>query len=60
MYMTLTSITSISITLTVQDGNSEATQPDGFDYNHLQFSLGGTATGFVLNGFRGDGSARPR
>ena len=54
-YMSLTSITSISITLTVQDGNSEATQPDGFDYNHLHLSLGGTATGFTLNGFRGDG-----
>ncbi len=55
MYMTLTSITAISITLTVQDGNSEAAQPDGFDYNHLHLSLGGVATGFTLNGFRGDG-----
>ena len=54
-YMSLTSITSISITFTMQDGNSESAQPDGFDYNHLQLSLGGTATGFILNGFRGDG-----
>ena len=54
MYMTLTSITSITITLTVQDGNSEAAQPDGFDYNHLHLSLDGTATGLTLNGFRGD------
>ena len=54
-YASLTSITSISVTLTVQDGNSEAAQPDGFDYNHLQLSLGGTATGLTLNGFRGDG-----
>ena len=54
-YMSLTSITSITITLTVQDGNSEAAQPDGFDYNHLHLSLDGTATGLTLNGFRGDG-----
>ena len=53
-YNSLTSITSITITLTVQDGNSEATQPDGFDYNHLHLSLDGTATGLTLNGFRGD------
>ena len=59
-YMSLTSITSISITLTMQDGNSEAAQPDGFDYNHLQLSLGGTATGLTLNGFRGDGCRRRR
>ena len=55
MYLTLTSITSITLTLTVQDGNSEAAQPDGFDYNHLHLSLDGSATGLTLNGFRGDG-----
>lgn len=54
MYMTLTNITSISVTLTVQDGNSEATQPDGFDYNHLRLALDGTDTGLLLNGFRGN------
>ncbi len=54
MYMTLTNITSISITLTVQDGNS-ANDSQGFDYNHLHLSLDGTATGLTLNGFRGNG-----
>lgn len=60
MYMTLTNITSISVTLTIQDGNSgnvvgsNPPTPD-FDYNHLRLALDGTDTGLILNGFRGNG-----
>ena len=52
-YMALTSITSITVTLTMQDGNSDSGS-DGFDYNHLHLALDGTDTGLILNGFRGN------
>lgn len=51
-YLTLTNITSITVTLTMQDGNSVS---GDFDFDHLGLSLDGTATGLVLNGFRGNG-----
>ncbi len=59
-YMSLTSITSISVTLTIQDGHS-GTVPgsnpptNDFDYGHLRLALDGTDTGLILNGFQGDG-----
>jgi hypothetical protein len=68
-YMSLTSISQITLTLTMFDGNSgtNTSDPSNFDFNHLHFYLGGTYnsqtglysggidTGIVLNGFRGNG-----
>ena len=47
----LTSIGFISVTLTLQDGDSAAGE---FDFNHLFLSLDGVNTGIALNGFRGN------
>jgi hypothetical protein len=61
-FSSLSSISMISVTLTIQDGNSGS---GDFDFNHLMFYLGGARdpntglytggvnTGIVLNGFRG-------
>ncbi len=49
---TITSIASISVTLTLQDGNSAMGE---FDFNHLFLALDGINTGLALNGFRGNG-----
>lgn len=54
-FSSLTSINFIQITLTVQDGNSSATDGEGFDYNHLFLALDNINTGIALNGFLGDG-----
>lgn len=64
--MSLTSISQITLTLTMFDGNSGTNtgDPSNFDFNHLHFYLGGTYnattglytggidTGIILNGFR--------
>jgi hypothetical protein len=47
---TLTSIDSLTVTLTVVDGNSGA---GDFDFNSLFLSLDGINTGLALNGFLG-------
>ena len=54
-FSSLTSIMFIQVTLTVQDGNSSATDGEGFDFGHLFLGLDGINTGLALNGFRGDG-----
>jgi hypothetical protein len=47
-YASLTSITGITVTLTVNDGN---TGPGEFDENNLTLGLDGIDTGLKLNGF---------
>jgi len=47
-YSSLTSITSITVQLSVNDGD---TGPGQFDENQLTFALNGHDTGLVLNGF---------
>lgn len=54
-FSSLTSIMFIQVTLTVQDGNSSATDGQGFDFGHLFLGLDGINTGLALNGFRGNG-----
>ena len=54
-FSSLTSIMFIQVTLTVQDGNSSATDGEGFDFGHLFLGLDGINTGLALNGFRGNG-----
>ncbi|MBA3961615.1 MAG: PEP-CTERM sorting domain-containing protein [Chthoniobacterales bacterium] len=54
-FSSLTSITFIQVTLTLQDGNSSSTDGEGFDFNHLFLGLDGVNTGLTLNGFRGSG-----
>ena len=49
---TISSIMSISVTLTLQDGDSAM---GDFDFNHLFLALDGINTGLALNGFRGSG-----
>jgi hypothetical protein len=53
---TISSITSITITLTLQDANAGfGGGPDNFDFGHLFLALDGVNTGIALNGFRGSG-----
>jgi hypothetical protein len=47
-YQSLSSITSLSVRLTLDDGDSGGIN---FDVNDLSFELDGIATGIVLNGF---------
>ncbi len=54
-FNSLTSVMFIQVTLTVQDGNSSASDGQGFDFGHLFLGLDGINTGLVLNGFRGNG-----
>jgi hypothetical protein len=49
---TLSSIMSIQVTLTLQDGDSAS---GNFDFNHLFLALDGINTGLALNGFPGSG-----
>ncbi|MGI8889838.1 MAG: PEP-CTERM sorting domain-containing protein [Chthoniobacterales bacterium] len=51
-FSSLTAITYIQITLTLQDANSNQ---GGFDFNHLFLGLDGVNTGLALNGFPGNG-----
>ncbi|HJT81968.1 MAG TPA: hypothetical protein VJ719_12285 [Chthoniobacterales bacterium] len=51
-YQSLSQITFIQVTLTLQDGNSAS---GDFDFNHLFLSLDDINTGIALNGFRGNG-----
>ncbi len=51
-FSSLTSVTFIQITLTLQDANSNQ---GGFDFNHLFLALDGVNTGLALNGFPGNG-----
>lgn len=51
-YQSLTEISFIQVTLTLQDGNSAS---GDFDFNHLFLSLDDINTGIALNGFRGNG-----
>src|SRR5262249_10102642 len=44
----LSSIDSITLTLTVRDGD---TASGNFDFNHISLSLSGFGTGVLLNGF---------
>ncbi len=68
-WQSLTSISQITLTLSMFDGNAgtNTADPSNFDFNHLHFYLGGTLnaqtglytggidTGIILNGFRGGG-----
>jgi hypothetical protein len=49
---TIFSISAITVTLTLQDGNSGN---GDFDFNHLFLALDGINTGIALNGFLGNG-----
>lgn len=49
---TLSSVMSIQVTLTLQDGDSASAN---FDFNHLFLALDGINTGLALNGFHGSG-----
>lgn len=51
-FASLSSITLIQITLTLQDGN---TAFGDFDFNHVFLVLDGVNTGIALNGFLGGG-----
>jgi hypothetical protein len=51
-YSTLTSIDKLTVTLTINDGDSA--QGD-FDFNNLTLRLDGLDTGLVLNGFPNNG-----
>jgi hypothetical protein len=51
-YGVLTSIDKLTITLTINDGDSDV---DEYDFNNLTLGLDGIDTGLKLNGFRNGG-----